>query len=58
MQPFSTGGAYINFQSQDEGEARVTETYGKEKLKRLSDLKNEYDPGNLFCLNQNIKPTI
>lgn len=58
MQPFSTGGAYINFQSQDEGEERVAGTYGKEKLERLSALKNKYDPENLFRLNQNIKPTV
>ena len=58
MQQFSTGGAYINFQSQDEGEERVVGTYGKEKLGRLTALKNEYDPRNLFRLNQNIKPNV
>jgi len=57
-QPFSTGGGYINFQSQDEGEERVVGTYGKEKLERLTALKDEYDPRNLFRLNQNIKPTV
>lgn len=56
LQPFSTGGGYINFQSNDEGDERVQSTYGAEKLKRLTDLKNEYDPDNLFRLNQNIKP--
>jgi FAD/FMN-containing dehydrogenase len=58
LQPYSTGGGYINFQSNDEGEERVQTTYGSEKLKRLTDLKNEYDPGNLFRLNQNIKPSV
>jgi len=58
MQPFSTGGAYINFQSQDEGEERVQATYGQEKLEKLVKLKNKYDPRNLFRLNQNIKPTV
>jgi len=36
----------------------LTGTYGKEKLERLTALKNEYDPRNLFRLNQNIKPTV
>lgn len=58
MQPFSTGGGYINFQSLDEGEERVVGTYGIEKLNRLSALKSKYDPQNLFRLNQNIKPTV
>lgn len=58
MQPFSTGGGYINFQSLDEGEERVAGSYGSEKLKRLTALKNKYDPQNLFRLNQNIKPTV
>ncbi len=56
LQPYSTGGSYINFQSSDEGEDRVQSTYGEEKLKRLTELKNKYDPTNLFRLNQNIKP--
>ena len=58
LQPYSTGGGYINFQSSDEGEQRVKDTYGSQKLKRLTALKNEYDPGNLFRLNQNIKPSV
>jgi FAD/FMN-containing dehydrogenase len=56
MQPYSVGGAYINFQSQDEGEDRVKSTYGSTKLERLSRLKKKYDPTNFFRLNRNIKP--
>ncbi|HSG29932.1 MAG TPA: BBE domain-containing protein [Thermodesulfobacteriota bacterium] len=56
LQQFSTGGSYINFQSSDEGEERVKSTYGDDKLKRLTALKTQYDPYNLFRLNQNIKP--
>ncbi|MFX0203936.1 MAG: FAD-binding oxidoreductase [Candidatus Hodarchaeota archaeon] len=57
LQPFSIGGAYVNFQSFDEGEDRVTSTYGTAKLKQLSALKQKYDPSNFFRLNRNIKPT-
>ncbi|MFX0181918.1 MAG: FAD-binding oxidoreductase [Candidatus Hodarchaeota archaeon] len=56
LQPFSSGGAYVNFQSHDEGEDRVKTTYGKAKLERLSVLKKKYDPSNFFRLNRNIKP--
>jgi FAD/FMN-containing dehydrogenase len=47
---------YLNFTS-DEGEERVRSTYGPEKYARLVALKDEYDPENVFRLNQNIKPS-
>lgn len=56
--PFSTGGAYINFMSQDDGQDRVIAAYGPDKYQRLVDLKNTLDPTNLFRHNQNIKPTV
>lgn len=55
MRPHATGGVYINFLSQDEGEERVRAAYGA-NYQRLVALKNKYDPANLFRLNQNIKP--
>lgn len=58
MQPFSTGGVYVNFLSEDEGEDRVRAAYGATNYERLVALKNKYDPTNLFRLNQNIKPTV
>jgi hypothetical protein len=58
IQPFSTGGAYINLMSHDEDRDRVIAAYGPEKYRRLVDLKNTYDPTNLFRLNQNIEPTV
>ncbi len=51
-----TGGAYINFLSA-EGEQRVQAAYGPEKFARLQALKDQYDPNNVFHLNQNIPPT-
>lgn len=53
-QPFASGGAYINFLTQDETD-RVAFAYGA-AYKRLSELKKKYDPTNLFRMNQNIKP--
>ena len=60
MQPFSTGGVYVNYlgQEADEGAERVKAAYGSAKYERLVALKNKYDPTNFFRLNQNIKPTV
>ncbi len=58
MQPFSAGGVYVNFLSEDEGEDRVRAAYGAANYERLVALKNKYDPTNFFRLNQNIKPTV
>jgi FAD/FMN-containing dehydrogenase len=59
MQPFSTGGVYVNYlgREADEGPERVKAAYGPEKYARLGALKNKFDPTNLFRLNQNIKPS-
>lgn len=57
MQPHSSGGVYVNFLSEDEGGDRVRAAYG-DRYARLVALKNKYDPGNLFRINQNIRPTV
>ena len=54
LHPYSAGGAYVNFMM-DEGEDRVKATYGG-NYQRLVEIKNKYDPGNLFRVNQNIRP--
>lgn len=54
LHPYSAGGAYVNFMM-DEGEERVKATYG-ENYPRLREIKNKYDPDNLFQVNQNITP--
>jgi FAD/FMN-containing dehydrogenase len=49
----STGRAYVNFLG-DSDAARTS--YGAETYARLVALKNDYDPTNVFRLNQNIEP--
>ncbi|MGE5458307.1 MAG: FAD-binding oxidoreductase [Methanococcaceae archaeon] len=55
VHPYSTGAAYVNFMMHDEGEERIKATYGS-NFNRLLELKEKYDPQNLFCVNQNIVP--
>ncbi len=54
--PFATGGAYVNFLTQEE-EDRIPAAYGT-NYQRLVELKNRYDPANLFRVNQNIRPAV
>jgi FAD/FMN-containing dehydrogenase len=54
LHPYSSGGAYVNFMM-EEGEERIRATYGK-NYTRLAKIKKRYDPGNLFRVNQNIRP--
>lgn len=52
--PFASGGAYINFLTEDETD-RIASAYGA-TYNRLKEIKKKYDPANLFRMNQNIKP--
>jgi FAD/FMN-containing dehydrogenase len=54
LHPYSSGGAYSNFMM-DEGENRVKASY-KHNYDRLAKIKSQYDPNNLFRVNQNVKP--
>lgn len=56
LEPASTGKSYVNFMSADEQD-RVPQAYGEAKLARLMALKDEFDPHNVFRLNQNIRPS-
>ncbi|NEQ25854.1 MAG: FAD-linked oxidase, partial [Microcoleus sp. SIO2G3] len=52
--PYASGGSYVNFMTEDEGD-RVAAIYGA-NYDRLVQIKKQYDPDNIFHLNQNIKP--
>ncbi|HYQ58792.1 MAG TPA: FAD-binding oxidoreductase [Draconibacterium sp.] len=54
LHPYSSGGAYINF-IMNEGQQRIKESYGA-NYDRLVQIKQKYDPENLFKVNQNITP--
>jgi hypothetical protein len=48
-------GAYVGFLG-DDGEEGVRRAYPPVTLERLTEVKRQYDPGNLFRLNLNIQP--
>lgn len=54
LHPYSAGGAYVNMMM-DEGQERVQAAY-RDNYQRLARIKAQYDPRNLFRVNQNIKP--
>ena len=50
--PYASTGAYVNFMTAEEGN-RVAAAYGS-NYARLLEIKQRYDPENIFHLNQNI----
>lgn len=55
LQPFASGGVYVNDLSADEGQDRVRLAYGS-NYDRLARVKAKYDPDNVFRLNANVRP--
>ncbi len=55
MAPYATDGVYSNYLDRDEHD-RINAAYG-DNYDRLVQLKNEWDPENLFRMNQNIEPS-
>jgi hypothetical protein len=55
IKSFSTGGNYINFQTEDEGQSRIEAALGN-RFQRLAVIKSKWDPDNIFRINRNIKP--
>lgn len=55
LQPFSTGGVYVNYLGVDDDAERVLAAFGT-NYERLAGIKQKFDPDNLFRANQNISP--
>jgi FAD/FMN-containing dehydrogenase len=56
LAPHATAGVYLNFIG-DEGDERIRAAFGEDAFHRLSVIKANYDPDNVFRLNHNIKPS-
>jgi FAD/FMN-containing dehydrogenase len=56
LRRFSTGGTYVNFLTEEEGDERIYAAYGN-NYERLVEVKSKWDPANLFCMNKNIVPS-
>jgi len=54
MAPHATGGVYANFVPEAVGDQQAAY---RENYDRLVEVKNQWDPENLFRLNHNIEPT-
>jgi FAD/FMN-containing dehydrogenase len=54
MSPYTEPGGYINFM-QDDDYGKIRDNY-RQNYDRLVRVKREYDPNNLFHINQNIAP--
>ncbi len=55
LRGFSTGGTYVNFLTEDEGDERIRAAYGSHYA-RLIEIKARWDPDNLLRTNKNIAP--
>ena len=53
LAPHAMGRTYVNFEGEP-GAARAA--YGDAIYDRLARLKRQYDPANVFCRNQNVRP--
>ena len=54
---FSASGTYLNFSGQEEiAAAEFIQAACGDNFPRLAEVKNRYDPDNLFQLNNNVTP--
>ena len=55
IREYSTGGTYINFLTEEEGDDRTRAAY-RTNYARLAEVKARWDPSNFFRTNKNIGP--
>ncbi|HTO50312.1 MAG TPA: FAD-binding oxidoreductase [Burkholderiales bacterium] len=55
LRRFSTGGTYVNFLTEEEGDERTHAAY-RDNYRRLVEIKTRWDPDNVFRINKNIAP--
>jgi FAD/FMN-containing dehydrogenase len=56
LRPWSSGGTYVNFLTEEEHGARIQQAYEPEIYQKLARIKATYDPENIFRQNKNIQP--
>ena len=56
MARYGAGRTYVNYTGEG-GDDNVKAAYPPDTYHRLQQLKNRYDPSNLFRFNQNITPS-
>lgn len=56
LQPYLTGGVYMNFLEGEESQGRVKDGYAPQAFRRLTELKAVYDPDNRLRSGFNIPP--
>ena len=56
INPWASGALYMNALSEGEGAQAIRDAYGS-NYARLAALKTQFDPKNLFQMNQNITPS-
>ena len=54
LKPYTLGAGYVNMMM-DDGQERARASYG-DNYARLTRVKAQYDPENVFSVNQNIAP--
>jgi len=57
IRQFSTGGTYVNFLTEEEGNERIRAAY-RDNYDRLVQIKVKWDPDNVFRINKNISPHV
>ena len=57
MSPWALDRALPNFVAEDDPASRLRESYGEDNYRRLVEIKDRWDPDNVFRVNKNIPPS-